>query len=39
MKQGVKEGKEGSIPMLSLGFIDSAGEMLKINLLGKMAMR
>lgn len=25
--------------MLSLGFIDSAGEMLKLNLLGKMAVR
>jgi hypothetical protein len=39
MKQTLKDGKEGSIPMLSLGFIDSAGEMMKLNLLGKMAIR
>lgn len=39
MKQTLKDGKQGSIPMLSLGFIDSAGEMMKLNLLGKMAVR
>lgn len=39
IKNTVKDGKEGSIPMLSLGFIDSAGDMMRLNLLGKMALR
>lgn len=39
MKQTYKDGKETTIPMLALGFIDSAGEMMRLNLLGKMAAR
>ncbi len=39
IKQTCKDGKDGSIPMLSLGFLDSAGDMLRLNLLGKMAVR
>ena len=39
MKQTCKDGKETTIPMLALGFLDSAGEMMRLNLLGKMAAR
>jgi hypothetical protein len=39
MKHTVKDGKESSLPILALGFIDSAGEMMRLNLLGKMALR
>ena len=39
MKATVKESKGMSTQMLVLGFIDSGGEMLRLNLLGKMAMK
>ena len=39
IKQTYKDGKETTIPMLALGFLDSAGEMLRFNLLCKMAAR
>lgn len=40
MKQTFKQGKDSTnLPMLTLGFIDSTGEILRLNLLGKLALR
>jgi len=39
IKQSQKDSKDGPLPMLSLGFLDSKGEMMRLNLLGKMAIR
>ena len=41
MKQTMKEGKDNStgLPMLTLGFVDSVGDILRLNLLGKLALR
>ncbi len=39
MKQTIKEGKDNSTNMLALGFLDLNGELMKLNLLGKMAIR
>ena len=39
MKPTLKESKGTSTQMLTLGFLDSKGDMLRINLLGKMAVR
>ena len=41
MKQTMKEGKDNStgLPMLPLGFVDSVGDILRLNLLGKLALR
>jgi hypothetical protein len=39
MKPTLKENKGVSTQMLALGFLDSAGEMLRLNLLGKLAVR
>ena len=39
MKPTLKESKGSSTQMLALGFLDCKGDMLRINLLGKMAVR
>lgn len=39
IKKTQKDGKEGQIPMLTLGFLDISGDILRINMIGKMAMR
>jgi hypothetical protein len=39
MKMTVKEGKDSSTNMLALGFVDLNGDLMKLNLLGKMALR
>lgn len=39
MKPTLKENKGISTQMLALGFLDSAGEMLRLNLLGKLAVK
>lgn len=39
MKMTVKEGKDTSTNMLALGFLDLNGDLMKLNLLGKMGLR
>jgi hypothetical protein len=39
IKHTFKDSKDGSLPMISLGFVDSKGEIMRLNLLGKMAVR
>ena len=39
MKPTLKENKGTSTQMLALGFLDSKGQMLRVNLLGKMAIK
>jgi hypothetical protein len=39
MKPTLKESKGSSTQMLALGFLDARGDMLRVNLLGKMALK
>ena len=39
MKPTLKENKGASTQMLALGFLDSKSDMLRVNLLGKMAIK
>lgn len=39
MKFGCKEAKDGIMSFLYLGFVDTNGDMVRINLAGRMAIK
>jgi len=39
MKAGSKEAKDGPMSFLYLGFVDSKGELVRVNLAGRIAIR
>ena len=38
-KMSFKETKEGQLSVLALGFVNRSGELMRVNIVGKLALR